>query len=47
MFLNDYLFGGMDKKTYWVLPISVGNFGIYCREKKIEEYKSFVESNSK
>ena len=47
MYLNDYIFGGMDKTTYWVLPVSVGNFGIYCKEKKIEEYKSFIEGNSK
>ena len=47
MYLNDYIFGGMDKSTYWVLPVSVGNFGIYCKEKKIEEYKSFIEDNSK
>lgn len=47
MYLTDYIFGGMDKNTYWVLPVSVGNFGIYCKEKNIEDYKSFIEGNSK
>ena len=47
MYLNDYIFGGMDKNTYWVYPISVPNFGIYCQEKKIADYQSFIESNSK
>jgi tetratricopeptide (TPR) repeat protein len=47
MYLTDYIFGGMDKSSYWVLPVSVGNFGIYCKEKKIEDYKSFIEGNSK
>ena len=47
MYLNDYIFGGMDKSTYWVYPVSVSNFGIYCKEKNIEEYKSFIDGNSK
>jgi tetratricopeptide (TPR) repeat protein len=47
MFLSDYIFGGMDKNTYWVLPVSVGNFSIYCKEKNIEEYDSFIKGNSK
>ena len=47
MYLTDYIFGGMDKSAYWVLPISVSNFGIYCKEKKVDEYKAFFEDNSK
>lgn len=47
MYLTDYIFGGIDKNTYWVLPVSVSNFGIFCREKKIEDYKTFFEENSK
>ena len=47
MFLTDYIFGGIEKNTYWVLPVSVNNFGVYCKEKKIEEYKTFLEENSK
>ena len=47
MYLTDYIFGGMDKTTYSVVPISVNNFGIYCKEKNIEEYKTFIEENSK
>ena len=47
MYLTDYIFGGMDKTTYSVLPVSASNFGIYCKEKNIEEYKAFIEENSK
>ena len=47
MYLTDYIFGGLDKTTYWVLPISVTNFGIFCQQKNIEEYKTFLEENSK
>ena len=47
MYLTDYIFGGMDKTTYWVLPISVSNFSVFCKERKIEEYKAFLEENSK
>ena len=47
MYLTDYIFGGMDKTTYWVLPISISNFGIYCQEKNTEDYKTFYEENSK
>lgn len=47
MYLTDYIFGGMDKNIYSVLPISVSNFTIYCQEKKIEDYKTFIEENSK
>lgn len=47
MFITDYIFGGMDKETYSVLPISTNNFGVFCKEKKIEDYKAFLEENSK
>ena len=47
MFLTDYLFGGMDKTQYSVLPMSVGNFSIFLQEKKVEDYKTFLQENSK
>ena len=47
MFISDYIFGGMDKSSYTVLPISVSNFGVFCTQKNTEEYKTFFEENSK
>lgn len=47
MFLSDYIFGGIDKNDYSVLPISVGNYSIFLQEKKVDEYKAFLEENSK
>ena len=47
MYLTDYIFGGMDKTAYWVLPISISNFSVYCQEKNTEDYKTFYEENSK
>ena len=47
MFLTDYIFGGIDKNTYSVVPISTGNFSTFNKEKKIDEYKTFLDENSK
>ena len=47
MFLTDYVFGGLDKTQYWVLPVSVDNYGAFYNEKKVDEYKAFLEENSK
>ena len=47
MFLTDYVFGGLDKTQYWVLPVSVENYGPFFKEKKVDEYKAFLEENSK
>ena len=47
MFLSDYLFGGLDKSSYWVLPVSSDNYGTFYKEKNIDEYKAFLEENSK
>lgn len=47
MFLTDYIFGGMDKNNYSVLPVSLGNFGEFCKQKSIEAYKAFLEEYSK
>ena len=43
MFITDYLFGGMNKEDYSVLPISVNNFAIFLKEKSVEDYKAFLE----
>ncbi len=47
MFLTDYIFGGMDKQNYSVLPISANNFTTFCKEKLLEDYQSFYNENSK
>ena len=47
MFLTEYVFGGLDKNEYSVLPVSVDNYGAFYKEKKVDEYKTFLEENSK
>ena len=47
MFLTDYIFGGLSTDDYSVLPISVNNFSIFLREKLLDDYKTFLEDNSK
>lgn len=47
MFLTDYLFGGLDKTQYWVLPVSLDNYPAFYREKNLEDYKTFLDENSK
>lgn len=47
MFLTDYIFGGMAKDSYSVLPVSVKNYPVFFKEKKLEEYKAFLEEISK
>ena len=47
MFLTDYIFGGMAKDSYSVLPVSVKNYPVFFKEKKLDEYKAFLEEFSK
>ena len=47
MFITDYVFGGMDKEQYSVLPLSMGNYSVFLSEKRIDDYKAFLEENSK
>lgn len=47
MFLTDYIFGGMAKESYSVLPVSVKNYPVFFKEKKLDEYKAFLEEFSK
>lgn len=42
MSLSDYLFGGMEKDSYSVLPISVKNYAIFYQEKDVDGYKSYL-----
>ena len=45
MFLSDYIFGGIDKSLYSVLPISVDNYAIFFKEKKLVDYIAFLLEN--
>lgn len=47
MFLSDYIFGGINTEDYSVLPISTGNYSIFLQEKKVDDYKEFLQENSK
>ena len=47
MFLNDYVFGGIDKKNYTIKPISGINYPLFYQSKDLEEYLKFLEPNNK
>ena len=47
MFITDYLFGGMKKDDYSVLPISVKNLSVLLKEKSIEDYKDFLDGKKR
>ena len=47
MSMNDYVFGGIDKAKYTIVPISVKNYPVFYQAKDLEEYNSFIESNTK
>lgn len=47
LFLTDYVFGGMNKTDYSVLPISSKNYPVFYQAKDLDEYEQFVESNNK
>ena len=42
MFLTDYVFGGIDRNDFSVLPISVANYAIFFKEKKLVDYVAFL-----
>ncbi|MBQ6770398.1 MAG: tetratricopeptide repeat protein [Bacteroidales bacterium] len=44
LFLNDYVFGGISKEDYKVLPISGKNYPILYQSKDLEEYMKYMES---
>lgn len=47
LFLNDYVFGGIDEENYKVLIISVSNYPIFYQEKNIEDYLDFWHQYNK
>ena len=47
LFITDYVFGGIDKAKYKIIPISVKNYPVFYQSKDVEEYNTFFESNKK
>ena len=47
MTLSDYVFGGIDKSKYSIVPISSKNYPVFYQSKDLEEYNTFIENNSK
>ena len=45
MTLSDYVFGGIDKAKYKVVPISSKNYPVFYQSKDLEEYNTFIDSN--
>jgi len=41
MFLNDYVFGGIDNENYKVIEISIPNYPIFYQQKNVDEYLEF------
>ena len=46
MQISDYVFGGIDKEKYKMVPISIENYPIFYQSKNMEEYNTFMESNN-
>ena len=47
MFLGDYVFGGIDKSKYTIIPISSKNYPIFYQSKDLEEYNTFISNTKK
>lgn len=46
MQLSDYVFGGIDKAKYKIIPISTKNYPVFYQSKDMDEYSTFYESNN-
>ena len=46
MQISDYVFGGMDKAKYKIVPISIKNYPVFYQSKDMDEYNAFMESNN-
>ncbi len=42
---SDYVFGGIIKDDYFVLPVSLSNYPVFYRQKDIQEYERFLKKN--
>lgn len=47
IFLTDYVFGGIDKNSYNIQPISIKNYPLFYQSKDMDEYKQFIKDNNK
>ena len=47
MQMSDYVFGGIDKTKYKIIPISIKNYPLFYQSKDMDEYNTFYESNIK
>ena len=46
MHVSDYVFGGIDKAKYQIVPISSKNYPVFYQAKDMDEYNTFMESNN-
>ena len=47
MQMSDYVFGGIDKAKYKIVPISVKNYPVFYQAKDMDEYTTFYNNNNK
>ncbi len=47
MTMSDYVFGGIDKTKYSAVTISIKNYPIFYQSKDMEEYNTFIGTNTK
>ena len=47
MFITDYVFGGIDKTKYTIIPISGKNYPVFYQAKDLQEYQNFIQESTK
>jgi hypothetical protein len=47
MTASDYVLGGIDKTKYSIVPVSSKNYPVFYQSKDLEEYNTFIETNTK
>jgi len=47
MFITDYVFGGIDKTKYTIIPISGKNYPVFYQAKDLMEYQNFIQESTK
>ena len=47
MFITDYVFGGIDKNKYTIVPISGKNYPVFYQAKDLTEYQNFIRESTK
>jgi len=46
LYMNDYVFGGIDEKDYQIIEVSISNYPIFYQQKNIEEYMEWWNQNN-